>query len=255
LSFSTLGLFALARNGRPVDRREWQSKKARDLLKLLITRRRRPAPRDWLMEALWPGQDPALLSNRLSVALSTLRSVLDPEHRCAPDHFLAASAATVTLRSDHVEVDVEQFLAEGRSALELVRDGDLDAARPRLEAAEAAYLGDFLEEDLYEDWAVPLREEARSLYISVLAGLAETAHAAGRHDTAIRYRLRLLERDRWDEAAHLGLIAALVAARRHGEARRAHRDYARRMREIGIEPAPFAAVNADDGVRAHSAAV
>lgn len=67
LSISTLGLFALARDGSPVGRREWQSKKARDLLKLLITRRGRPAPRDWLMEVLWPGQDPGLLSNRLSV--------------------------------------------------------------------------------------------------------------------------------------------------------------------------------------------
>ena len=84
LSISTLGLFALARGGSRVDRREWQSKKARDLLKLLITRRGRPALRDWLMEALWRGQDPGLLSNRLSVALSTLRGVLDPDHRCAP---------------------------------------------------------------------------------------------------------------------------------------------------------------------------
>lgn len=139
LSISTLGLFALARDGSPVGRREWQSKKARDLLKLLITRRGRPAPRDWLMEALWPGQDPGLLSNRLSVALSTLRAVLDPGHRFAPDYFLAATAGTVALRLDRVEVDVERFLAEGRSVLGLVRDGDLDAARPRLEVAEAAY--------------------------------------------------------------------------------------------------------------------
>jgi DNA-binding SARP family transcriptional activator len=254
LCISTLGLFALARDGSRVDRREWQSKKARDLLKLLITRRGRPAPRDWLMEALWRGQDPGLLSNRLSVALSTLRGVLDPDHRCAPDYFLSATVATVTLRSNHVEVDVERFLAEGHSALGLVRDGDLDAARPRLEAADAAYLGDFLEEDLYEDWTVPLREEARSLYISVLGELAEIAHAVGRHDAAIRYRLRVLERDRWDEAAHLGVIAALVSARRHGEARRAHRDYARRMHEIGVQPAPLGGVNADHAGRPRSAA-
>jgi DNA-binding SARP family transcriptional activator len=255
LSVSTLGRFALARNGTPVGRREWQSKKARDLLKLLITRRGRPAPRDWLMEALWPGQDPGLLSNRLSVALSTVRAVLDPEHRCAPDYFVAATAATVTLRSDHVEIDVERFLAEGHSALELLRDGDLDAARPRLEAAEAAYRGDFLEEDLYEDWAVPLREVARCVYVSVLGGLAEIAHAAGRHDAAIRYRLRVLESDHWDEAAHLGLIAALVAARRHGEARRAHRDYSGRMREIDVAPTPFAGAGAGGVARPHSVAV
>jgi DNA-binding SARP family transcriptional activator len=252
LSVATLGGFALARNGTPVGRREWQSRKARDLLKLLITRRGRPAPRDWLMEALWPEQDRGLLSNRLSVALSTLRAVLDPEHRFAADYFLTATAATVTLRSDRVKVDVERFLADGQSALELLRDGDLNAARPRLEAAEAAYRGDFLEEDLYEDWTTALREEARSLYISMVGGLAEIAHAAGRHDAAIRYRLRALESDRWDEGAHLGLIGALVTAGRHGDARRAHRDYAARMRDIGVEPTPFAAVSAGRGVRLRS---
>lgn len=101
---------------------------------------------------------------------------------------------------------------------------------------------------------MPLREDARSLYVSVLGGLAEIAQAAGRHDAAICYRLRVLQRDQWDEGAHLGLIAALVAAGRHREARRAHCDYARRMREIGVDPAPFAGVNEDRGARPRSAA-
>jgi DNA-binding SARP family transcriptional activator len=180
--------------------------------------------------------------------------VLDPGHRFAPDHFLAATAETVRLRVENVDVDVERFLAEGQHALGLLRDGDLDAARAPLEASAAAYRGDFLEEDLYEDWAVPLREEARSMYVSVLGGLAQVAHAAGRHDAAIGYRLRVLERDRWDEDAHLGLLAALVAAGRHGEARRAHREYTTLMRDIGVQPAPFGRVNADGGVRPPSAA-
>ena len=254
VSILTLGRFELSRDGIPVDRPDWQSKKARDLLKLVVARRGRPATREWLMEALWPGQDPVPLSNRLSVALSTLRGVLDPEHRFAPDYFLAANAETIRLRVEHLDVDIERFLADGQSALESTRDGGLDAARARLEEAEAVYLGDFLEEDLYEDWAVPLREEARSLYTSVVAALADLAHTTGRHHAAIRYRRRALERDRWDEGAHLGLIAALVSARRHGEARGAYRDYVKRMQEIGVEPTPLANVSADPRVRANSAA-
>jgi hypothetical protein len=86
VSISTLGQFARCRDGSPIGHREWQSKKARDLLKLVITRRGRPAQRDWLMEAR---QNPGLLSNRLSVALSTLRAV-HPTVR--------AGAAVVVLR-------------------------------------------------------------------------------------------------------------------------------------------------------------
>ncbi len=244
LSVFTLGRFTVARDGVAVAHDEWQSKKARDLLKLLVARHGRPAPRELLMEALWPAQDPGLLSNRLSVALSTLRGVLDPDRRFAPDHFVIATADAIGLRLANIDIDVERFLSQAAPALDLYGDGEIDAAHTRLRVSEAAYLGDFLEEDLYDDWAVPLREEARATYISVVAALAEISHAAGRHDAAIRYRLRVLERDRWDESAHVGLVAALVSAGRHGEARRAYRDYVTRMEEIGVEPAPFTSAGA-----------
>ena len=55
---STLGSFALLRRGQAVAVGEWQSRKARDLLKILVSRRGRTAPRDQLIEALWPGEDP-----------------------------------------------------------------------------------------------------------------------------------------------------------------------------------------------------
>src|SRR6185369_7923057 len=53
-----LGSFRVLRNGQPVPITDWQSKKARDLLKMLVARRGRPVPRETLIEALWPDQDP-----------------------------------------------------------------------------------------------------------------------------------------------------------------------------------------------------
>ena len=53
----------------------------------------------------------------------------------------------------------------------------------------------------------------------MLRALAEDpAVAAGNPEATIRYDLRLLERDRFDEGAHLALVGALSAAGRHGEA-------------------------------------
>ena len=100
---------------------------------------------------------------------------------------------------------------------------------PMLELAEAAYTGDFLEEDSYEDWAIPLRDEARAVYVDVLRKLAETTGVA-------RYFLRIIDRDPYDEPAHLGLVAALQAQRAHGEARRAYRATSRACRRS--EPSP-----------------
>jgi DNA-binding SARP family transcriptional activator len=227
-------------SGEPVPLGAWQSRKARDLLKILVARRGRPTPREALMEALWPGQSPGPLGNRLSVLLSTVRGVLDPGKRRDQDHFVGADKNAVWLDEANLSVDVEEFLRTADEALRLHRAGGSDAVG-RLAAAEADYTGDFLEEDAYEDWALAMREEARATYIAIARALADTAAARGDVDATTRYSLRVLERDPYDEPAHLGLVAALERAGRHGEARRRFRAYCARMDEIGVESAPFPA--------------
>jgi DNA-binding SARP family transcriptional activator len=231
LIIRTLGSFQVIREGAPVLRAEWQSRKARDLLKLLVCRRGRSVPRDALMDALWPDEEPARLGNRLSVALSTLRSVLDPDHRYPPEYFLRADHSVAAINLQHVSVDVVAFLAEAQTGLA--------GNRERLEDAEALYNGDFLEEDAYEDWAIPLREEARATFIRVARALAEHDVRDGASDLAAHHLRRILERDPYDERAHLLLVQSLAALGQHGEAMRAHRAYGARMDELGIEPAPY----------------
>lgn len=236
----SLGRFRVLVDGEPVALGAWQSRKARDLFKLLVARRGRPVPREALMESLWPEQPPAPLGNRLSVLLSTVRGVLDPARRFDHAHFVGADKSVVWLEYAHLSVDVEEFLAAAERALELHRGGR-DGAVPRLVAAEAAYTGEFLEEDAYEDWAVALREEARATYTAVVRALADDALRRGDVDATTRYALRALECDPYDESAHLGLVAALDGAGRHGEARRRFRLYCARMDELDVESAPFPA--------------
>ena len=239
LAIQALGGFRVLRDGRAVPASEWQSKKARDLLKLLVARRGRLAPRELLMEVLWPDEHPEKVANRLSVALTTVRAVLDPDRALPQDHFVFADRETVALEPDRVDVDVERFLADGSAALELVRSGSAEEALALLRDAEASYSGDFLEENLYDDWAVALREEARAAYLSVCRELARLAVGRGDHDAAGRYLLRIIERDPYEERAHLGLVSVLARAGRHGEARRAYRIYRGRMEELDVEPEPF----------------
>jgi ATP/maltotriose-dependent transcriptional regulator MalT len=239
ISIQTLGAFLVFRGGRPVLTAEWRSRKARALLKILVARRGKPTHREFLMETLWPDEDPTKLANRLSVALTTVRATLDPVHHYEAEQFVVGDAETVALNPANVSVDVERFLADAQVGLDLLRGGRAEEAAPFLARAEAAYAGDFLEEDSYEDWAVPLREEARATYISVARALARMAAQNGDQDAAIRYHLRILERDVYDEGAYLGVVSTLALAGRHGEARRWYRSYAGRMEELGAEAAPF----------------
>jgi len=239
LSVRVLGGFGVERGGIPVLTNEWQSRKARDLLKVLIARRGHPAARDVLLDLLWADEDPSKAASRLSVTLSTLRAVLDPEKKFDSEYFLANDRTAAWLRLEHMSVDVEAFLSDAAAGLRALAQDNAVAAGRLLTSAEATYAGDFLEEDLYEDWSVILREEARSTYVSVAMALADLAVAAGDQDAAVRYLLRVLARDSYDERAHLLLVTALTHAGRHGEARRMYRAYSGRMAEIDVEPAAF----------------
>ncbi|MEU1726303.1 tetratricopeptide repeat protein [Nonomuraea sp. NPDC005692] len=225
--FCMLGGVRLSRRGSAV---EWQSRKARDLLTWLACQRGRTVAREAAMEILWPGEEPASCSNRLSVALSTVRSVLDPQRKFGPGEFVRADKYSIQLVG--LRTDVEEFLSAAAEAL-ASEDEDL------LVAAEARYTGDVCEDSPYAEWLEPLREEARAVHQALLRELASLAEEADDPDRAVRYLLRLLERDAYDEAAHLDLVRTLTKARRHGEARRRYRLYAEAMRELDVEPAPL----------------
>jgi DNA-binding SARP family transcriptional activator len=235
---STLGGFRVSRNGEPVDVGEWGSRKARDLVKLLVARRGAPVVREEVVEILWPDEADKS-ARRLSVLLSTVRNVFDPDKSQPPDHYVAADHDTVWLVRDHVDIDVELFIAEAADGRRRLAAGDIDAAARILNDAAARYLGEFCSDDPYADWAAGLRELAKHTFVDTSFELAKLAGAAGEHSEAIRSWLRILDVDPYDEDAHLGLIRSLLAQRRHGEARRAYRAYCARLAELDLDAAPF----------------
>ncbi|MEU8181573.1 BTAD domain-containing putative transcriptional regulator [Micromonospora sp. NPDC049047] len=230
----TLGRFEVFVDGTQVQATAWQSRKARDLLRILAARRGRAVPREQLGEMLWPAQDPDRVSHRLSVALSTLRGVLDPQRRTPTDHFIIAAHPSLALDVGHVQLDVEEFLAESAHGLRLAERGATDGARATLLLAEQRYRGDFLEDEPYDDWSRPTREEARRVYLRVVRKLAALAHAVGDTDEAVRHLGRARELEPHDEGVHGEFIRTLTAAGRHGEAAQAYQRYVEAMSSIGV---------------------
>jgi DNA-binding SARP family transcriptional activator len=239
-SIKTLGMFRVIRDGIPIPNLAWRSKKARDLLKILAVRRR-PTPRDQLMELLWPEVEPAVASNRLSVLLSTVRDVLQPDpFGEAP---LITTNGAVSLHPAQVSIDVEDFLTQATTALDADRSNN-PTATAQLTAALTAYTGDFFEDDPYQDWASWLADEVRVTHIALLRALAARMLDTTDIDAAVRYILRLLQQDKYDEQAHLTLVGALLNAGRIGEARRHYEIYRVRMTEIDVHPRPLSEMTA-----------
>jgi ATP/maltotriose-dependent transcriptional regulator MalT/DNA-binding SARP family transcriptional activator len=221
IAIQTLGGFRVLRRGEAVTPAEWPSPQAELLLKRLVA-----APGHRLDN----GELGALSADTPGV-----RVTLDPDHRHPDDQYLVIEAGGVRLRADRVQLDVAAFLARAAAALADATAVELDA----LSAAEAAYTGDFCPEDPDAAWAVELRERARGAYVALTRTLAQRHTAAGAHDTAVRYLLRLLSCDPYDAQAHLDLVRELDVAGRYGDSRRTYRDYAGRMDELGAEPEPY----------------
>lgn len=172
LEVRALGHFAIERDGVPVGGPLAQSRKARELFKILLTRGA-PVSREELFHLLWPAEEPAALGNRLAVAVSAVRRSLDPDHEHAPDWVLAARGDSLHLDLASVEVDVLHFLSDARAALRLAQTGEPEQAVPALEAALSRYEGDVLADEPYASWADPLRAECRNLLgecVDALAG-------------------------------------------------------------------------------------
>jgi DNA-binding SARP family transcriptional activator/ATP/maltotriose-dependent transcriptional regulator MalT len=233
-----LGTFVVERDGRPVPRADWGSKKARELLKVLVVRGGRSISREELADLLWPGEAYETVANRLSVALSVVRGVLATETPGRDGPALRADDTSVALDPTQIDIDLQRFRHLAEEGLRRARTTERDRALELLLAAEEAYGGDLLEDDRDVPWLVDRREELRTLYISVARTSAQLV-GEDDPDRAMRLLLRVLDRDGYDEPAHLGVCRALLRSGRHGEARRRHRLYTARMAELDLPAVPL----------------
>ncbi|HEY3561768.1 MAG TPA: BTAD domain-containing putative transcriptional regulator [Kribbella sp.] len=202
-----LGGFGVDLGGRAVDPKAWRLRKARTLVKLLALSREQRLHRDVLLEALWPGRASTSAVNNLHQALHVARRALAPSNG-----LLELRDDFVVLRADGlVEVDVrtfERLAALGRSS------GDLDDLR----AAVAAYAGDLLPEDRFEDWAARPREELRATFGNLLVDLADTAAAAEHEAEAFDALTRALDIDPLHEHGVRSLMRLHASTGRSSEA-------------------------------------
>lgn len=231
-----LGGFEVVTGGRPVPLTAWRSRQARTLVKILVARRGRPVPRGEICELLWPDDEPQRTAHRLSVLLSAVRTVLDPAKTQSPDHFVGADSGGLWLVHDHVVVDAEELVRDAAHAIQLARSGYVERAREALDEVDLAYVGDAFDDEPYEDWPDALREETRAAWLRSVRAAAELARGSGDDDQAIGRLVRLLAADPLDESVHRTLVSVLVAAGRHGEARRAFDRWTAAMRSIDAPP-------------------
>jgi DNA-binding SARP family transcriptional activator len=202
LEIDCLGAFAVRLDGDRLDLRS--SGKSVGVLKFVATRPGQAAPREQLIEALWPDSDADAASNRLRVAVHSLRRMVRPD--LTPDLVLYQDGMYRIDPTFEVVVDANRFSELLERAERLEQSGDSDRAITLYREAELLYRGDYLEEDLYEDWAQVRRENLRDVYLTLEYRLAVHARERGNHAECVDRASKIVERDSCNEEAYALLI-------------------------------------------------
>lgn len=235
-----LGPFRLFTERGPVTDRRLARPKVRMVLKYLAAHRRRVVPRDVLIDLLWLEAGLEAGARNLKVLMHTLRRALGAALLTGGPE-LAQFRDGGYLLDPHgvVWFDADEFLRRLHAARSLQRAGDLARAAAEYRASEELYSGDYLESDLYEDWAAAERERLRELYQLAVTELAGLLAGGGEYQSAIHYCRRALARDPYREGVHRALMRYLWWTGQGAEAlRQFERCRALLTREMGIDPLP-----------------
>ncbi|MBN2027434.1 MAG: winged helix-turn-helix domain-containing protein [Actinobacteria bacterium] len=197
LEIRMLGSMRVAKGRSCIEEADWRSKRALSVLKYLAAHHARgPVQRDVIMDLLWPDMDPEKASKNLNVALSTIRKTLDPDADWGDSRYLVTSGNSLALEpGEGGWIDIELFRDKVEEALAAREAGDSRIFLQRCLEAEALYGGDFLAEDPYEDWCLPIREALSKAYVDLLRDIADEYIAAGAQDRALAYTEKALAED------------------------------------------------------------
>lgn len=187
--------------------------KPRQFLKVLAANGRRHVQKDALIEMLWPNGHPGAGATSLKVVAHKLRTALEPNKETGDaGSWIVQTRGTYQLNPDApIWIDVDSFRDLWRRGCALQVQGRLDEARSELTRAEELYVGDYLEEDLYEDWTIIPREELRDIHLDLLQRLAELAARDLDHAGVIRYCHKIVLADPCREDAYRMLMQSHAA--------------------------------------------
>ncbi|WP_436523544.1 AfsR/SARP family transcriptional regulator [Actinoplanes sp. HUAS TT8] len=194
-----------------------------------------PVHREQIIDALWPEMATGTAVNSLHVAVSTLRTFLEPGIARGASQYIVRDGPTYRLVTG-AHLDVAAFGEAYRAGR---RAADRAEAIRWFQAVLQIYTGDLLPEDGPADWVVPERSRYRTQAADAAAMLAELELEAGHPVAAARAARRALDLDDHHDAGWRLLIAAQVHGGDRAAAERTRRQYESMLRTLGV---PFTSV-------------
>ena len=205
------------------------------LFKYLLLHHKQNIPREVLMDIFWPDAEPETARNNLNVAMHSLRRVL--RSLIFLPVIIFADGAYGLESNLQVWLDVEEFERCVKAGQRLEARNQITAALTEYETAVSLYQGDFLEQNLYEEWTVIERERLRVAYLDTLDRLSQIYFSQELYAACITVCQLILVHDRCREDAHCLLMRCYSRQGQYHLARRQHQLCVEVLRaELDVEP-------------------
>lgn len=206
------------------------------LLCLLVTKPRFGSTRDEVIDSLWPDQDPASALNSLNQTVYFLRRVFEPGYRDEE------SPGYIGQDGETIWLDPELIASTSRRCFDLVRSMPNEPTSEGSVELATLYSGRFALDFAYEDWAGPYRDSLHAAYLRVIEQAIRSDLATGHFDRGTFLAERAAEVDPEAEEIQAALVRLYRLSGAYAAAAERYEHYARMMRDLGVDPAPFSEV-------------
>jgi two-component SAPR family response regulator len=205
VSVKTFGRFSVTIGERELEQEHWKRKKARDVFKMLLLNYGQSVSTDTLIDNLWQDVD---VKNAEALVMNAISQVRKALSLYAPsENFIKSTNRAYVLDfGKAAEIDFLNFKSFITKA---ALTKSTDQIENFYQEAVSIYRGEFLREDLFEEWSSFERESLKESYLNAMQFLASSAIMHDRVNESMILARTMLEHDKIYEPAYKILFAAL----------------------------------------------
>lgn len=238
LTINMLGPVEIFRDpARPLAADAWTTKRARDILCFIVSRRHRRASKDTIIDTFWGEADFEAVEKNFHPTVSHIRKALN-SNQPLKQNFLLYRDGDYQLNPEFsYNIDVEEFdrlVAEGETAR---RAREFDRCISSYEAAIKIYRGDFMQ-GTYDDWVEEQRSYYREQHLRLLEALAAVAQKTEDWTRSLHLAQQILRDDPYREDVHCMIMRALAGQGNRHAVKEQYETLRKLLKkELGVEPA------------------
>lgn len=229
LDITTFGTYRVMHKNLDVLRQYCKSEKGAELFRYLLANYEKKVSKEEIISLFWPGMDEKRARQNLSSTLYFVRNAFDRAIEPGTGKRICRSSSQMCWLEldENIYFDAKQLKEE----LELANKAETTEEKIlHLENALLLYRGDFMKEDDYNDWVIPIRKEYREIVMNAFVELLDILYQKGDYNECMFYTLRLMEIAPYNEMAVKYKLRLLKRQGRISEARETYLRYVEHLK-------------------------